>query len=100
MSSLPPFTPVSTAILAVTDATGSAALNRSGSNQILIYSPAANDDAFIRFGDSTVEAEVTDIAIGPGFSRIFTIPNGATHVAGIAGATETATLYFTSGDGE
>lgn len=100
MSNLPPFTPAASASIDATDTTGNVALPPSGA-QLLIYSPAANDAAFIAFGTaSTVEAEVTDICIPPGFSRIFTIPDNTTYVAAICASTETATLYFTRGNGE
>lgn len=95
-----PFTPGASALLAVTDVTGSVALPAAGAMQVLIYSPAANDLLFIKFGSSTVVAAVTDIAIPPGFNRIFTIPPEATHVAAIAGSGDTGTLYFTRGDGQ
>lgn len=94
---LNPFTPGGSATLAVTSTTGRIALAASG-NQVLIYS-AGTAPAFIKFGTATVEAAVTDIAIPSGFNRIFTIPPGATHVAGIT-ASSTATLYFTRGDGQ
>lgn len=99
MPSLAPFTPGASSTLSATTSTGRVALTRNGSDQVLIFAPAANAAAFIKFGDSTVVAAVTDIPIGPGFSRVFTVPKGATHVAGITGAS-TATLYFTCGDGQ
>lgn len=95
-----PFTPGGSAVLEATSTTGNVLLPTTGS-QVLIYSPSANDAAFIAFGTaSTVEAEVTDICIPPGFSRIFTIPAGTTYIAAICASTETATLYFTRGDGQ
>jgi len=99
MPALAPFTPGASATLSATTSTGRVALTRKGSEQVLIFAPAANAAAFIKFGDATVTAAVTDIAIGPGFNRIFTVPKGATHVAGITGSS-TATLYFTCGDGQ
>lgn len=95
---LNPFTPGGSATLAVTSTTGRTALASTQGNQVLIYS-AGTAPAFIKFGDATVEAVVTDIAIPSGFNRIFTIPPGATHVAGIT-ASSTATIYFTRGDGQ
>lgn len=94
-----PFTPGASSTRAVTTSSANVALTRNGSEQVLIFAPAANAVAFIKFGDSNVTAAVTDIAIAPGFNRIFTIPPGATHVAAITAAS-TATLYFTCGDGQ
>lgn len=98
---LQPMTPVGSATLAATQATGSVALPGAGDAafQVAVWSPAANDAAFIKFGTSTVEALVTDIAIGPGQRVVFTIPSTVTHVAAICGSGETATLYFTTGQG-
>ena len=95
---LNPFTPGGSVTLAVTSTTGRATLPTSLGNQVLIYS-AGTAPAFINFGSGTVEAAVTDIAIPSGFNRIFTIPPGTTHVAGIT-ASSTATIYFTRGDGQ
>lgn len=96
---LNPFTPGGSVTLPATTSSANVALPTLKGNQALIYAPAANAAAFIKFGDSTVAAATTDIAIPPGFNRIFTIPSGATHVAAITGAS-TATLYFTTGDGQ
>lgn len=95
-----PFTPGDSTSLDATDTTGSVALPTSGGMQVLIFAPAANDVAFIAFGGSTVVATTADIAVPPGFNRIFTIPPGVTHVAAICDSTETASLFFTCGDGE
>lgn len=99
MPALMPFTPTNSVTRAVTTSTANVALARKGANQVLIYAPAANAVAFIKFGDSTVTATTSDIAIAPGFNRIFTIPPDVTHVAAITAAS-TATLYFTNGDGQ
>ena len=93
-----PFTPGGSATLAVTTSSARVALPTTGGMQVLIYS-AGTAASFIKFGDSTVTAAVTDIAIPSGFNRIFTIPPGVTHVAGITAAS-TATVYFTRGDGQ
>jgi hypothetical protein len=83
--------------LAVTDATGSVALAKSGLNQVMVTSAAANSIAFIAFGTSAVTAAVTDTPILPGTVQVFTIPHSVTHVAAIG--TASTTLYFTSGEG-
>lgn len=94
---LNPFTPGASATLSASNTTGRVALGGSGF-QVLIYS-AGSATTFIAFGDSTVTATTSGIAIPSGFNRIFTIPAGATHVAGIT-ASSTATVYFTRGDGQ
>lgn len=99
MPSLAPFTPGTTVSLAVTSATGRVALPTQAGDQIVVNAPAANSLAFIEFGDSTVEAAVTDYPILPGTVQTLTVPRGVTYVAAIT-ATSTATLYFTRGDGE
>ncbi len=96
---LVPFTPGASVSVSATTSTSSVALPSTKGNQVLIYAPAANAAAFIKFGASDVEAAVTDIPIPPGFNRIFTIPPGTTHVAGIT-ASSTGTVYLTCGDGQ
>lgn len=94
-----PFTPGVTVSRAVTASTASVALGATGfpPSTVEIQSPSANAIAFIKFGDSTVIAAVTDYPIMPGIDKIVTPPPGTTHVASI-GTTGT-TLYFTSGHG-
>lgn len=99
MPALAPFTPGASSTLAVTTSSARVAITRKGSEQVLIYAPAANAAAFIVFGDDTVVATTAGVAIPPGFNKVFTVPEGATHVAAITGAS-TATLYFTCGDGQ
>lgn len=96
---LNPFTPGASVSRAATTSSASVALPTTKGNQVLIFAPAANAVVFIKFGASDVTAAVTDIAIPPGFNRIFTIPPGVTHVAAITGAS-TGTVYFTCGDGQ
>lgn len=95
-----PFTPGATVSLAVTGTTGNVAMSKPAGRQIMVTSLAANAATFIAFGTSAaVEAAVTDTPILPGTVNVFTVPSAWTHVAAIT-ATGTATLYFTSGDGE
>ena len=96
MPALAPFTPGTTVSLAVTGTTGRVAVTGNG-DQVLVSSLAANAIAFIKMGDSTVTAAVTDTPILPGTVQVFTIPSGATNIAAIG--TASTTLYFTRGDG-
>jgi hypothetical protein len=101
MTMMPPFTPGPTAN--ATSGAGSSstatALARTG-QQVLITSESGGTQAkaFIKFGDSTVQAAATDTPILPGTTQIFTPPSSATHFAVFSAA---ATLvYATSGIGE
>lgn len=96
---LNPFTPGSSVSRAATTSSASVALPSTKGNQVLIFAPAANAVVFIKFGAADVAATTSDIAIPPGFNRIFTIPAGVTHVAAITAAS-TGTVYFTCGDGQ
>lgn len=96
MPALAPFTPGGTVILVVTGSTGRQALS-GGGDQVRLTSVAANAIVFVKFGDSTVTAAVTDMPIIPGQTEIFTIPPGVTHIAGIG--TVSTNLYATRGDG-
>lgn len=103
MAAQNPFTPAGTVSRAVTGTTASVALSHATAsgptpNSILITSPSANAIAFIKFGDSTVTAVVTDTPILPGIVMVFSIPPATTHVAAIG--TSGTTLYFTSGEGD
>lgn len=97
MPALAPFTPGATAIIAVTGTTGRVALPATGADQVLVTSQASNNPAFIKFGDVTVVATVSDTPILQGTSQVFTINTAFTHVAAI-GIVST-NLYFTRGDG-
>lgn len=99
-----PFSPGPTSTLGVTAASGRVALATPRGAQIRVVSAPGGQTAFIKFGDSTVTAAVTDMPILPGAIETFTVPLATpqalfTHVAAIT-ASSTATLYFTSGDGQ
>lgn len=96
---LNPFTPGSTVTLSASGTTGRVALPATRGNQIRIANPAGGQIVFVKFGDSTVTAAVTDTPVLVGATDIFTVPTGMTHVAGIT-STSTATVYFTAGDGQ
>lgn len=95
-----PFSPGGTASIGATDATGSVAFGSGSGQQIRVVSLSANALAFIKFGDSSVEAAVTDLPIVPGEIEIFTRNPADTHVAAICAGGEAATLYFTTGAGQ
>lgn len=97
-----PFTPAGTVSRTVTGSTANVALSKGTTpgptpNQIMVTSPSGGTLAFIKFGDSTVTAAVTDTPILPGAIMIFSIPPATTYVAAIG--TSGTTLYFTSGEG-
>ncbi len=98
MPALAPFTPAGTVSRTVTSTTATVALAKTGLNQVMVTSPAANAIAFINFGSSSVTAAVTDTPVLPGTVQMFTIPQDVTNASAI-GTTGT-TLYFTSGEGE
>lgn len=98
MSSMP-FSPGGTVSLAVTTSTGRVALPTSSKHQVMITSEPGGATAFIKFGDSAVNAAVTDTPILPGAVYIFSVVHQDTHVAAIT-ATGTATLYATLGRGD
>lgn len=95
---LNPFTAGATVSRSVTAASARVALPGTTPNQIRVISAVANAIAFIKFGDATVTAAVTDTPILPGTVEVFTIPPGVTNVAAIG--TNGTTLYFTAGDGQ
>lgn len=71
----------------------------AGNRQVTVSSPAAGQVTMIKFGDSSVTAVVADdTPILPGTVQVFTVPIGATHMAGIT-VSSTATLYVTPGNG-
>ncbi len=98
MPALAPFTPAGTVSLAVTTSTARVALSAPRGDQIRIANPAGGQIVFLRFGDSTVNAALTDTPILTGAVEVFTIPRAATHMAAIAGGL--TTVFATVGDGQ
>lgn len=90
------FTPGATASISVTTSSARVALP-AGGGQLAVLNNGGGV-VFIKFGDSTVTAAVTDIPVEIGVARGFTPPGTATHVAAII-ASGTATVYFTAGEG-
>lgn len=91
------FTPGATVNIAATTTTGRVALPTTGAAQVAVVNDGATT-AFVKFGNSTVEATTSDTPILAGSVRGFTVPSNATHVAAIM-SSSTATVYFTMGDG-
>lgn len=59
------------------------------------------DWIFVRFGDSTVEADDNDIPIPPNWVEVFALPNGVTHCAAASNSSPGSnTLYITPGEGD
>lgn len=97
MPALAPFTPGSTVILVVTGTSARIALPTTRGAQVRILSQSTNAILFVKFGDVTVTAAVTDMPIIPGEVETFTIPPDATYAAAIG--TTSTNVYFTCGDG-
>jgi hypothetical protein len=98
---LNPFTPGPTVTLAVTEDSAPVALPVGLSGQIMVTSAPNSSLAFIQFGDSTVVAtEAASTPVLPTAAYIFTIGPDVTHAAGITATGDTATLYFTPGQGQ
>ena len=98
----PPFTPIrTTATIAVTVAATSVALPSTGQRTLVVTSVAGGAVAFIRFGSAATgqDATTADMPILPGSVQVFSIGDLDTFVSAITGAA-TATLYFTSGQGQ
>lgn len=59
------------------------------------------DNAYIAFGDATVEAAATDIFLLTGETEVFTIPSPHTtvNVAAISDDVTGCTVYLTAGNG-
>lgn len=95
-----PFTPGPTVLLAVTAASARVPFGAgTGTVQVLVTCPSTvTGITFLKFGDVTVNAAVTDTPILPGTVQIMTVPNNATHVAAISGGAG-GTMYFTIGHG-
>lgn len=99
MPALAPLTPGATVTLSASGTTARVALPSKRGDQIRIANPAGGQIVFVKFGDATVTAAVTDTPVLVGSTDTFTVPPGMTYVAGIT-STGTATIYFTSGDGQ
>jgi hypothetical protein len=91
-----PFTPGSTASLAVTTTSASVAV-ATGNNQFRVVNLGPNK-AYVRWGVGAQTAVVTDMAIPVGVET-FTRPPQADTFAAICDATESALLKITSGEG-
>ncbi len=96
------FTPVVTRSDVVVTVGGTAvlaALGIVGANSFLAYNPTANI-AYLAFGASSIVATTASAYfVPPGAIMTFGIPNGATHVSGIFGASGTGTITGAAGEG-
>ena len=100
MPALAPFTPAGTVNVAATDSTANVALPLVARDQVMVTNAPGGSLAFVKFGDSTVEAdEDTDTPINPGAAYTFTINPSTTHIAAITGTGGSATVYATAGQG-
>lgn len=98
MSSTIPFRPSGGATTSITVGAASARVALSSGEQQLVMNNGTAT-AWIAFGDGTVAATTaTGMPIGPGVSRVITIPPGITQVAAIAAAAS-GLIHFTPGSG-
>jgi hypothetical protein len=96
-----PFEPAASQVLALSTSSDRAALaTRAGSRrQALLTNVSTTINVFAAFGGATVTASATaSMIVPPSGSRLVTIPDGATYIAGIA-ASGTPSLYITEGYG-
>lgn len=98
MNSSTPFTPGGNTSLSVTTSSARVALPQGVGGTIRMGADSGGSTLFLKFGDSTVTAAVSDTWFYPGAIETFTIPADSTHVAAIT-ATGTATLRLTRGEG-
>lgn len=92
----------STVNLAVTNSTGSVALPQAGNKGLwnVRVNNLGSATVFINFGTSAVTATTAaGMPITAAAPEVFSVPDGATHVAAIT-ASGTATVYFTASTGE
>ena len=91
-----PFRGGATANLAATTSTGRVQINATtGLGEVRVYN-SGTVTVFIKEGDVTVNAAVTDMPLAPGAIEVLTF--AGQYIAGIT-ASGTATVYFTTGDG-
>lgn len=96
MTTTTAFSPAANASLSVTTTTGRVAI--SGTGGTLRLANVTSVECFVAVGDNTVVATTGDFSV-PGNTPVFlAIPNTATHVAAITGAT-TTTLRISRGEG-
>lgn len=110
--SLPPFSPIATATLAVTDASARVLLPvilASGQQRVVRLVNTGASPAFVVFGGATTDAVAGGNATASpdggmpvlvGVVEVFTIFPGHTHMAAICQAGSTAILRVTVGEGE
>lgn len=95
-----PFSPgaASGVTRAVTTSSASVALN--GTGDVVCVSNLGTNKAFIELGASTVTAAVTTGFCVLPSTQVLLSKGSATHLAAISAATESATLYISTGYGD
>lgn len=93
-----PFSPNSPTLRVAATATSAGGAISQDSNQLRIYNLGPNK-VFVRWGSGAQTALTTDLPIPPGGVEVFTVGTGRTNVAAICDASETATVFFTTGEG-
>ncbi len=93
-----PFTPNQPTLRVAATATSAGGAITRTAGQLRIYNAGPNK-AFVRWGTGAQTADTTDTPVAPGSVEIFSITIGANNVAAICDASETATVFFTTGEG-
>lgn len=94
------FSAQETISISATATSGSANFTNTTSelgSQVRVYNAGPNV-AFVRFGPASPTAVTTDIPIAPGSIELFH-KGGAVGTAAICATGQTATVYFTAGEG-
>ena len=74
-----------------------AALSPPTTNQSFAYAVTNGDSgfAFVRFGDSAVDAAATDFPVAPGATLALDVGPSATHFAAVAPSSATGSVFAT-----
>lgn len=93
-----PFSPTTPTVRLAVTATSSASAINADNAQIRFYNAGPNK-CLVRWGTGAQTALTTDTPIAPGVTEIFSKALGVNNVAAICDASETATLFVTTGEG-
>jgi hypothetical protein len=81
----------------ITNASSRVAITGSNERILRVVNPSANT-IFLKSGDSTVTAAITDTPVRPGETAIFSLPNNShTHIAAIAAVAGPSVAYYQVG---
>lgn len=85
-------------VISASTTSARAQLARAREQNVVVSNPISGSVCFVNFGNSTNVATNADCAVLPGQSRIFSVPESATHIAVLLD-TGTGTIYASCGDG-